>query len=447
MSLSPAVVWEVRTTGSDANGGGFVAGSSGTDYSQQSAAQVAVADAVTNGTTTITSATANFDSTHVGNLISISGGTGSIAADWYQVNSVTDAATIVVDRSTGLTAGTGATLNLGGALATPGGAAAASTNNTQTIWVQSGTYNLATATPGPGGPLASSGGLTIEGYDQSRGDRTANRPTISWASVAAPGALTYLIQAAGTSRSVAANLVLDGNNVANVGGIHPGLTRATYIDCVAQNFGGSGAIGFFLGSSPCYALRCRASNCTTGYSVNNGAGDGCEALDCTTGFAGSGQFLNCLARGCTTGFACSATGDLLSRCTADSNTTGFSGGSSLTYSGCLATNQSGTGGIGFSLGGNASLYNCAAYNNLATLSGSTPLVNRGFVTLSADPYVSQATGDFRPNANNPGGAQLRGAGIGVYGQADNADIGAVQHPDPTGGGTTNIISRRRYARI
>lgn len=34
MALSSATVFEVRTTGADTNGGGFVAGAAGTDYSQ-----------------------------------------------------------------------------------------------------------------------------------------------------------------------------------------------------------------------------------------------------------------------------------------------------------------------------------------------------------------------------------------------------------------------------
>ena len=69
MALSVSQVWEIRTTGSDTNGGGFHAGASGTDYSQQAAAQVTVADAVANGTTTLTSVTASFTAAHVGNLV------------------------------------------------------------------------------------------------------------------------------------------------------------------------------------------------------------------------------------------------------------------------------------------------------------------------------------------------------------------------------------------
>ena len=89
MALAAACVWEVRTTGASTNGGGFKTGASGTDWSQQATAQYAVADGVTNGTTTITSATANFGTDVVGNLIYVSGGTGSITADWYEITATT----------------------------------------------------------------------------------------------------------------------------------------------------------------------------------------------------------------------------------------------------------------------------------------------------------------------------------------------------------------------
>lgn len=64
MSLSAATVFEVRPgAGNSTNGGGFVAGATGTDYSQQNnknsgSTDKSTTDAVANGTTTITSATA-----------------------------------------------------------------------------------------------------------------------------------------------------------------------------------------------------------------------------------------------------------------------------------------------------------------------------------------------------------------------------------------------------
>ena len=58
----------------------FVTGASGTDHTLQDAAQYSVTDGVTNGTTTITSATANFGTDVVGNLMYVHGGTGIVAA-------------------------------------------------------------------------------------------------------------------------------------------------------------------------------------------------------------------------------------------------------------------------------------------------------------------------------------------------------------------------------
>ena len=115
-AISANTLWHVRPSGSSTNGGGYIVGSGTTDYSQQDAAQVAVTDGVANGTTTITSATANFTAAMVGNTIYISGGTGSISANRYQIATRVSATEITVDRSTGLTTGTGVTLNVGGAL-------------------------------------------------------------------------------------------------------------------------------------------------------------------------------------------------------------------------------------------------------------------------------------------------------------------------------------------
>jgi hypothetical protein len=52
------------------------------------------------------------------------------------------------------------------------------------------------------------------------------------------------------------------------------------------------------------------------------------------------------------------------------------------------------------------------------------------IILSANPFVNASLNDFRPNTAAGGGALLRAAGIGVYGQTDKRDIGAVQHADP-----------------
>ena len=142
MALSASSVWEVRTTGSDTNGGGFVTGASGTDYTQQNAAQYSLTNGVTNGTTTI--ATISAAAVMIGNIAYVQGGTGSVVAGWYQITGASAGVSITVDRSTGLSAGTGVTINIGGALASPGqsGALLVAGN---LIWVKSGTYPITSA--------------------------------------------------------------------------------------------------------------------------------------------------------------------------------------------------------------------------------------------------------------------------------------------------------------
>ena len=128
-AISANTVWEVRSaTGSDTNGGGYVPGA-GVDMSQydnknapsctncqSSTANLSVTNAVTNNSTTVTSATASFTTALLNNLVYLSGpGTTS---GWYQVVTVPSATSITVDRATGSTGGTGVTLNIGGALQT-----------------------------------------------------------------------------------------------------------------------------------------------------------------------------------------------------------------------------------------------------------------------------------------------------------------------------------------
>jgi hypothetical protein len=122
----------IATVGAPTNG------TWGIDYSQQDAPRVSVTDAVTNGTTTVTSATAAFHPGMVGNLVYLAGGTGAVAADWYEIVSYTNATTIVVDRATGLTAGTGVTLKLGGALATYSAGVDRVTVSNVTVWFKKG---------------------------------------------------------------------------------------------------------------------------------------------------------------------------------------------------------------------------------------------------------------------------------------------------------------------
>ena len=126
--------------------------------------------AITNGTTTVaTVATVSAAADMVGNIAYIAGGTGSITAGWYQIISQITGVSITVDTSAGLTAGTGVTINIGGAMATVSAAVAAAVVS-NTFWIRggSGAYTVTTAlsltfvnTNGP---------MIFNGYGTTRGD-------------------------------------------------------------------------------------------------------------------------------------------------------------------------------------------------------------------------------------------------------------------------------------
>jgi len=183
--------WEIRKTGNDTNGGAFdsTLTSAGTDLSifdnknaagcsscQSASVNISVTDGVTNGTATITSATANFSALLIGNSIYVTGGTGAVAARRYEVTAVGSSTSITVDSSSGLTAGTGVTINIGGALLTPGAPVALLGSSSQnTVWIQAGTYTLATTVALVGNSKH------YHGYQTTRGDQTGTRPLITTA--------------------------------------------------------------------------------------------------------------------------------------------------------------------------------------------------------------------------------------------------------------------------
>lgn len=180
MTLSANTIFEIRTAGDNNAGGGFVAGASGTDYSQQNAIHATRTDLVIDGTidTDITSAADNFASDDVGNLINITAGTG-FTVGRYEIVSVA-AGVATLDRAVGTLGSTGGTGYLGGAyddlnatfmnIATAG----------NTFYIKAdATYTL-TANWGMGTDGTSVFIIAVEGYKTTRGDGTdaANWPVI-----------------------------------------------------------------------------------------------------------------------------------------------------------------------------------------------------------------------------------------------------------------------------
>lgn len=452
MALSASTVWEIQTGGSDTNGGGYVSG--GTDWSQQASPQYSVTDGVSAGTTTIISATAAFGTDVVGNIMYVAGGTGSITAGWYQITARTNSTTITVDRSTGLTAGTGVTLKIGGALASPGQACANAASG-NALWLKAGTYSISsTSNNVSGGRITTPNGTgntadaRIIAYTTTRGDGVG----FATLQVASSGVTSITVITPG-SDCYLEGIDVDGQSKSAIQGFNSSNGAVVFQRCKARNCtangmqagnnwliigclftGNGGTVGTHfslrLGSGAAKAIRCEATgNTVDGFGIDSGT----LVIDSISwGNTGTARGFNLLS-----------TASSAINCTAYGNgSDGFLFGGSNGGNVCINCVSTGNGGWGFNQGSsftNTFLSNCAATTNTSgTKVGTLVAANvTGFVTLSADPFVSAASGNFALNATAGGGAGCRAAGIpGAFPGGTTtgyADIGAAQHADAGGG--------------
>lgn len=184
MAITGTAVWEIRTTATvgNVNGGFYKPGATGTDYSQQNAAQYAL----TGGTTAaanaiILHASAAVDM--VGNGLHLISGTNATAG-WYEIISVVAGVSITVDRTCTSAAGVSMVFNIGGALsmnsATDGTVITAMVAF-NVIWIKAGTYTMgANWNWASVAGTAAGGDCHLLGYNVTRGDNPtgANRPVI-----------------------------------------------------------------------------------------------------------------------------------------------------------------------------------------------------------------------------------------------------------------------------
>jgi hypothetical protein len=222
-------IWEVESGSNDTNGGGFDSAGSGTDMSQfanknaaacsscQSATvNISTTDAVCAGTTALMSATANFSAALIGNFVRLNGGSGSLAAVWKEVTAFTNVTTVTLDST--CAAGTGITLNIGGALATPGQCSTNMALSTAAgCWVKAGTYSI-TAMISLASGATNNGMAFMSGYTSTRGDLafsncfTATCPVLQ-AAAGLAGADNAIVRFSGSpSGTVFSNAVLDCNS-------------------------------------------------------------------------------------------------------------------------------------------------------------------------------------------------------------------------------------------
>lgn len=450
MTLSANTVWELRTDGDDNNGGGFVTGASGSDYSQQAAAQLTVTDAATSGTTvtTLTSATGGFTSAMVGSIIHLYSGT-NLTAGWYEITAYTDTNTVTLDRAPddGVGGVSAATCKVGGALASIGGLGAVVTGTNQGVegqwaYIRSGTYNLTGTTVNvSGGPLDLATGavlevtFTLKGYDSANGRDSYEgaKPEIN----VNGNAPTNVIKASGTfsngARIQFIRVDADSQNISACYFTTADETYCHFYKCEAVN--GSTTTNMF-GFQDCKPIECYAEGWSVGFK-SCGTTTRCYAKDCTTGFDSVSIGLDCIASGGTTGWT-SMFGTIVARCSAYGNqTTAFSGSWGTCYIDCVAFRPT-SGGTAFSTTDQSLLVNCASNGNWTNRVSDVVAIDHDAITLTADPFTDAANDDFSLNDVAGGGALLRAAGLSTYGQTGYADVGAVQH-DAGGGSNVFVI--------
>lgn len=446
MAIDSTVVLEVRLTGSDTNSGGFVPGSGGTDWSQQNSPQYNVTDGVTNGSATVTSATANFGTDVVGNLIYIMGGTGvGGSGGWYQIVSRTNNTTIVVDRSTALTAGTGTTLTIGGAIATPGLASAIlafAGGGTAFIKYNVSPYVITTASYNvQGGCCQPPDACKIIGYDTTRSIYTPfqNRPTIQLGSGVSSASMFQALNNAYFLQGV----ILDAN-LQTTSTCWNSSGECFYVK--AMNFTNNG-LRQNVGSG--VLILCEitgASSALTCTLVQ--AAYWCVAHDNTQ--AGGNQAgitavytFECVAYNNTQdGIAVPPGGSVAINCVSYNNgARGFYFGNTadepVIAINCIAEAN---GSYGFYTNtGHGQLINCGDFNNTSGRKNSpTTMWNAdiGTVTGSGSFFVAAGSGNFALNSTVGAGVSARAAAFPsqfpLALTARFADVGAAQHQDSGG---------------
>ncbi len=291
--------WAVFHAGNDTNGGGFDSAGTGTDMSQfpnknaagctscQSAvANISTTDAVCAGTTTVTSATGAFTLAINGNFIRLNGGTGSLTAVWKEATFVS-ATSITIDAA--CAAGTGITMNIGGALGT--WAQVTGTNMQLSfapqVWVKADALYSITATITIDSGGSNDGIATISCYTATRGD--GGSCTVQGAA-GIGGADNFLMRFNGSPRgTVLSNVILDCNSLTFTGGLRYDAAFETAHNITASNCSDG---GFYVANVGMVCDNCRTTN--TPAAGISGANNWAFGNAAATGFC-----INCQALGST----------------------------------------------------------------------------------------------------------------------------------------------------
>lgn len=387
MAIADNAVWEIRSTATagNANGGFFVPGASGVDYSQQNAAQFNLTGCTTSAASA-TVANANAAASMVGNGAHIISGT-NFTPGFYQIISVVVGVSMTLDRVCSTAAASVGVINIGGALSL-GGTVAGSTDDDvfeaarpgHIYYVKAGSYTLGgniTLSASVGGSIANPAKIT--GYNTTRGDNPTGTGN----------------QGNGLARPVI--------NTANFAWSH---NIGQYWTLSFLEITGTPSTIVFQASQGTIVDNCKVTNTslTAGRTALALSGANCMAISSEfMSVAGTAllissisHVLGCYIRGSTTGLSDNATGNGFSveDCLFESNTTAISLAAALTGASIIkgntifgAATPAGTG-----------------INVTTTGSGNIKVINNiiyGFVTgVSVLDAANNCYGDYNCYFNN-----------------------------------------------
>jgi len=428
MTIAYSTDWEIRTTGSYSNGGGFNRLSGGTDYSQQDVAQLSLTDCATSGvgSTTLTSVTGGFTAAMVGNLINLSSGT-NLTANWYEITGYTDANTVTLDRAPddGVGGVSGATGKVGGALSWPPPRPADGGPFTRynKFWIKAGTYTFTNTTVGSANGPVFIDECSVEGYEYVRGDM-GRKPVFSAGSQVPPSAVAIFRLFTQFAPAHLSNIKLDGvDNSSSWTGIQVSDYRIMVQHCEAINcnlgFAGNNNIIRF----------CKASYCVKGFGSFES--EFCVAHDCSS--IGIDSYINmalhCLVYNCPIGYYLNGGADVL-RCIAHNCSTygiyHYAGYNNSLEN--LVTNC----GLGIFYRSTAvSSDKNLLYNNTQSVAynANNPAdryVSYDDTSITTDPYVDAANGNYQLNNDPNGGKVVKDA----WAKSGAGEIRKIFYPDP-----------------
>jgi len=481
LSITSTTVWEIRDTAStaDLNGGGFdPTQGAGTDYSQQDAPILTVTDGNSASTTNLNSVTGGFTAAMQWNTLQITGGT--LTAGVYQIVAFVNSNNVTLDRA--LNTGSGSTVRVGGAFATPGFAGAQQVTS-NTFYIRRGhnpldnPYTFSSTSNISGGRLTlTQGGLAnkpmrVIGYDTNRTPANTDPPPeldvgASMAGVTvqmifcnsnnvrvhnfkfrnpgafAGGAVSTMLHLFGQN-CVGDRCDIDLNNVTNwLGVFSPDNSNAGFNILVDHANNLNNNIAAFASQGP--------SNFWAGCVARNGS-NGAPGWDTLgSSISGVGRLYRCLSyKNGGDGFRWFQVGGQSAiQCAAKDN--GGNGFTLFAYGSlidCISSNNGGNQFANQGSGSTINLKNCAGFVGTGGANIGPGIFaddNADFVTLTQDPFVNPAGGNFNLNAAAGGGAACVAVGypqsfLGLPNTTDFPDIGLVQTKGGTGFNDTNTV--------